>query len=150
MLISLAIFVILLAVLVPMFINARNTARQSTCASSIKQLSLAFHLYSQDYNGKLPPSSKWSDAVNPYTNYNSDAFHCPEAKPNTCAFSFLDKLDRKVIKKIPNPTTTPMLFESDGGWNSALPVTKAVTRHYGGYNCCYVDGHVKLVKLTKQ
>jgi prepilin-type processing-associated H-X9-DG protein len=150
LLVSLLIFVILLAVLVPMFINARNTARESTCACSMKMLWLAFDQYTQDYNGKLPPADKWSDAVNPYAKYSSDLFNCPEPKPNTCDFSFSSKLDRKVIKKIPNPTTTPMLFESDGGWNSALPITKAVPRHFGGYNCCYVDGHVKLIKPAKQ
>jgi prepilin-type processing-associated H-X9-DG protein len=48
--------------------------------------------------------------------------------------------------KIRNPAGTPMLFDSNCGWNSTLPVTGAVPRHSEGYNCGFVDGHVKWVK----
>lgn len=54
LLVVIAIIAILAAILFPVFATAREKARQSTCASNEKQLSLAMIQYSQDYDEMYP------------------------------------------------------------------------------------------------
>lgn len=103
LLVVIAIIAILAAILFPVFAKAREKARQTTCASNLKQIGLAMLQYNQDYdetlvaawyqqpnsdNGYNQPSDattyyKWMDAIYPYI--KSEAlFNCPsnsEAKP---------------------------------------------------------------------
>ncbi len=53
LLVVIAIIAILAAILFPVFAKAREKARQSSCASNAKQISLAVHQYTQDYDEKL-------------------------------------------------------------------------------------------------
>jgi prepilin-type N-terminal cleavage/methylation domain-containing protein/prepilin-type processing-associated H-X9-DG protein len=55
LLVVIAIIAILAAILFPVFAQAREKARQSSCQSNMKQLGLAFLQYSQDYDEKFPP-----------------------------------------------------------------------------------------------
>jgi len=54
LLVVIAIIAILAAILFPVFAQAREKARQTTCASNLKQLGLAFLMYSNDYDDTLP------------------------------------------------------------------------------------------------
>lgn len=54
LLVVIAIIAILAAILFPVFANAREKARQSSCLSNTKQLSMAINLYSDDYDESLP------------------------------------------------------------------------------------------------
>ena len=54
LLVVIAIIAILAAILFPVFAQAREKARQITCASNLKQLGLAFIQYSQDYDELFP------------------------------------------------------------------------------------------------
>ncbi len=54
LLVVIAIIAILAAILFPVFAKAREKARQSSCASNLKQLGLASHQYIQDYDEKTP------------------------------------------------------------------------------------------------
>jgi prepilin-type N-terminal cleavage/methylation domain-containing protein/prepilin-type processing-associated H-X9-DG protein len=55
LLVVIAIIAILAAILFPVFAQAREKARQSSCQSNQKQLGLAFMGYIQDYDEKFPP-----------------------------------------------------------------------------------------------
>jgi prepilin-type N-terminal cleavage/methylation domain-containing protein/prepilin-type processing-associated H-X9-DG protein len=57
LLVVIAIIAILAAILFPVFAQAREKARQSSCASNQKQLGLAFMGYIQDYDEKFPPAA---------------------------------------------------------------------------------------------
>lgn len=50
LLVVIAIIAILAAILFPVFARAREKARQSSCLSNVKQVSLAFLMYAQDYD----------------------------------------------------------------------------------------------------
>ena len=50
LLVVIAIIAILAAILFPVFAKAREKARQASCLSNIKQLSLGFLQYAQDYD----------------------------------------------------------------------------------------------------
>lgn len=54
LLVVIAIIAILASILFPVFAQAREKARQSTCSSNLKQLGLAFIQYSQDYDEVFP------------------------------------------------------------------------------------------------
>ena len=56
LLVVIAIIAILAAILFPVFAKAREKARQSTCASNLKQIGLAYNSYSQDYDEVLCPT----------------------------------------------------------------------------------------------
>jgi prepilin-type N-terminal cleavage/methylation domain-containing protein len=54
LLVVIAIIAILAAILFPVFAQAREKARQATCLSNIKQLSLGAMMYVQDYDETYP------------------------------------------------------------------------------------------------
>ncbi len=54
LLVVIAIIAILAAILFPVFAKAREKARQSSCASNLKQLALAVQQYIQDYDERFP------------------------------------------------------------------------------------------------
>ncbi len=54
LLVVIAIIAILAAILFPVFAKAREKARQSSCLSNVKQLSLGVLQYAQDYDETLP------------------------------------------------------------------------------------------------
>jgi prepilin-type N-terminal cleavage/methylation domain-containing protein/prepilin-type processing-associated H-X9-DG protein len=54
LLVVIAIIAILAAILFPVFAQARDAARQSTCLNNSKQLGTALMMYAQDYDEALP------------------------------------------------------------------------------------------------
>ncbi len=93
LLVVIAIIAILAAILFPVFARARAKARQVSCASNLKQLGLAFHMYAQDHDTVLPvwgygDTSKpengpdegffsWDTVLMPYMK-NEAILHCPD------------------------------------------------------------------------
>jgi len=55
LLVVIAIISILAAILFPVFARARENARRASCLSNLKQMGLACMMYTQDYDGILPP-----------------------------------------------------------------------------------------------
>lgn len=56
LLVVIAIIAILAAILFPVFAQAREKARQTTCLSNLKQIGLGIMMYTQDYEETLPSS----------------------------------------------------------------------------------------------
>ncbi|MFO8079234.1 MAG: DUF1559 domain-containing protein [Armatimonadota bacterium] len=100
LLVVIAIIAILAALVFPVFARARAKARETQCASNLKQLGLAFEMYAADYDDRYPfavdaPDSycpdiwtghpQWQaliaqmprlkDVLQPYTK-NHEVFHC--------------------------------------------------------------------------
>jgi prepilin-type N-terminal cleavage/methylation domain-containing protein len=102
LLVVIAIIAILAAILFPVFAQARAKARQASCTSNVKQLSLGFQMYTQDYDEHFPywswtlsdPFSSghdasidhfesiWFNAIYPYVK-NSGIYSCPSANDHT-------------------------------------------------------------------
>lgn len=57
LLVVIAIIAILTAILFPVFAKAREKARQASCQSNEKQLTMAFLMYVQDHDERFPPSA---------------------------------------------------------------------------------------------
>jgi len=90
LLVVIAIIAILAAILFPVFAQARESARKTSCLSNLNQLGKGMMMYSQDYDEKVIPSyvagagsgfgswAGWSELVQPYTK-NEGVLKCPSA-----------------------------------------------------------------------
>ncbi|MCC6446228.1 MAG: DUF1559 domain-containing protein [Armatimonadetes bacterium] len=84
LLVVIAIIAILASILFPVFAQAREKARQTSCLSNLKQLGLAISMYATDYEGYpmhsspswFSPRTRWADAIFPYVK-NMPLFTCP-------------------------------------------------------------------------
>jgi prepilin-type N-terminal cleavage/methylation domain-containing protein/prepilin-type processing-associated H-X9-DG protein len=63
LLVVIAIIAILAAILFPVFAQAREKARSATCQSNLKQITLSWHMYFQDYDETTMPA----DFISPFT-----------------------------------------------------------------------------------
>jgi len=94
LLVVIAIIAILASILFPVFAQAREKARQTSCLNNIKQITLGLIQYQQDYDETVPfnrecsnPGSTyvctsgrailgWDDLIDPYVK-NHQVFKCP-------------------------------------------------------------------------
>src|SRR5438477_10349226 len=85
LLVVIAIIAILAALLFPVFAHAREKARQTTCASNLRQIGVAILAYEQDNDEFVPPAvsivafdtATWlPDHLSPYLK-QSDVWICP-------------------------------------------------------------------------
>ncbi|HLK59243.1 MAG TPA: DUF1559 domain-containing protein [Chthonomonadaceae bacterium] len=82
LLVVIAIIAILAAILFPVFAQAREKARQTSCLSNSKQVSTAIMMYVQDYDEIMPIAvsypnwATWASLVTPYIK-NWDIMFCP-------------------------------------------------------------------------
>lgn len=75
LLVVIAIIAILASILFPVFAQAREAARKTTCTSNLKQVGIALGLYTQDYDETFPWAASnlgggtavtWYDLAEPY------------------------------------------------------------------------------------
>jgi prepilin-type N-terminal cleavage/methylation domain-containing protein len=87
LLVVIAIIAILAAILFPVFAQAREKARATTCLSNLKQIGTASMMYAQDYDERLclqyyisgasgTAGGSWDVTMAPYLK-NTDITHCP-------------------------------------------------------------------------
>ncbi len=79
LLVVIAIIAILAAILFPVFAQAREKARAISCLSNVKQISLAYTMYVQDYDETSPHmgSDDYVQRLYPYVK-NAQLFLCPD------------------------------------------------------------------------
>jgi len=126
LLVVIAIIAILAAILFPVFAQAREKARQSSCISNAKQIGLAMFQYVQDSDEFLPFSNlfdsnggehRWYDGVFPYIKNGSPVkgagggiFHCPSYPTNQDAeYGVDDHLCPPAWGGTPSQTAFPLL-----------------------------------------
>jgi prepilin-type N-terminal cleavage/methylation domain-containing protein len=89
LLVVIAVIAILSALLLPVFAQAREKARQAGCLSNLRQIAMAWSMYVQDHDEAFPPGFYFGvengapcfyvglhRAVLPYTK-NNDIWRCP-------------------------------------------------------------------------
>lgn len=87
LLVVIAIIAILAAILFPVFAQARDKARQTSCISNLKQMGTGMMMYIQDYDEVLPrypypDLGAWSEVViQPYIKNKQIVTVCPSASP---------------------------------------------------------------------
>lgn len=104
LLVVIAIIAILAAILLPVFAQAREKARMTTCLSNTKQMGSALMMYAQDYDERLiwnpwpggpragarwcslatsdQPTLVWTEMLMPYIK-NTQVFQCPSISAGT-------------------------------------------------------------------
>lgn len=87
LLVVVGIIGVLLAILLPVFLQARERGRRATCVSNLRQIGTALTAYTQDYDGFFPSmrsassetwtgSKDWSNLLAPYAPAR-EVFRCP-------------------------------------------------------------------------
>ncbi|BDI32352.1 hypothetical protein CCAX7_44030 [Capsulimonas corticalis] len=85
LLVVIAIIAILASILFPVFAKVREKARQTSCASNLKQIGLGIMQYTQDndevnpyaYGNDTHPDSSWCAQIMPYVK-SVGVFSCPD------------------------------------------------------------------------
>lgn len=108
LLVVIAIIAILAAILFPVFAQARAKARQTSCASNLRQLGLAQAMYSQDFDETLMPvaivvpasmaggEARWPQVIAPYLKLRAFVV-CPSADyetVKTLTFYYQEAIDK--------------------------------------------------------
>jgi prepilin-type N-terminal cleavage/methylation domain-containing protein/prepilin-type processing-associated H-X9-DG protein len=144
LLVVIAIIAILAAILFPVFAQAREKARATTCLSNLRQVGLALQMYAQDYDEALPPSpnevtnfadpkapANFLGSLIPYTK-NKGIFGCPSSTDAGSAYKGFGCNDvscsslqgnavvmGKALAVVPNPADIIYLDENHFRWNVA-------------------------------
>jgi prepilin-type N-terminal cleavage/methylation domain-containing protein/prepilin-type processing-associated H-X9-DG protein len=138
LLVVIAIIAILAAILFPVFAQAREKARSSTCLSNQKQTNLAFSMYAQDYDETMPlayiqtTDQWWQHVVNPYIKATDrgGVLSCPSAPSAGFAYSMNDAMSARSLAFAANPAEliltgdaaqAPRLRDKITGLNRANP-----------------------------
>ncbi|MCC2669587.1 MAG: prepilin-type N-terminal cleavage/methylation domain [Armatimonadetes bacterium] len=175
LLVVIAIIAILAAILFPVFAQAREAARATSCRSNLKQYATATLMYVQDYDELYPPGVYLNGAcynyyytiIDPYVK-NKQVTQCPsEPKaldttyvgacgPGTLSPQYTSYFTNPAIivqmgsplamASLGYPADSIMMFDGNVS-NTQAQIVQA--RHSGGFNSAYADGHVKTVKAEK-
>ena len=120
LLVVIAIIAILAAILFPVFAQAREQARKTTCLSNLKQIGLATSMYVQDMDGAFPrayglPNFIWCTEIEPYIktgNTNTTAraalnrgtmWRCPDDNQNPDDAGNVSYATNPMISGVGNP-----------------------------------------------
>ncbi|MGD9498081.1 MAG: DUF1559 domain-containing protein [Armatimonadota bacterium] len=137
---------IMMAILFPVFARAREKAREVTCMSNLKQISVGYLAYATDYHETLPPAQQWPDAVMPYLD-DPAGLQCPsDDEPSSwrgwpLSYTMNARVAGVELRDMRHPAETILIYDGtqlcdDSGRSVAF-------RHVGGTNAGYVDGHVR-------
>jgi len=139
LLVVIAIIAILAAILFPVFAQAREKARATTCVSNCKQMGLAMMMYSQDYDEAFapgysagPPTAWWITPIQPYTKDRDlgGVRSCPSAPGKNWAYSMNDALSLKSPSIIPN--VADMILIGEGTQNPNWGLAASSTYNFWG------------------
>lgn len=137
--------VILAAILLPVFTQAKKAAQVTQSISQIKQLATSMVIYAADYDDVLPIAEEWQDSILPYT--KDEALFTPPYESEPGGYAFNIALDSFSLTAIANPQFTPMLFETgESGRNLWGDISDL--RRVGDYVCIAMsDSSAKRVPL---
>jgi prepilin-type N-terminal cleavage/methylation domain-containing protein/prepilin-type processing-associated H-X9-DG protein len=140
LLVVIAIIAILAAILFPVFAQAREKARSSSCLSNQKQIALAFSMYAQDYDETYCPyldanstvgtgpggQAWWEDMVRPYIKSGNvgGILTCPSASTRAYAYSMNGALAGLSAAQAVKPADTVLIADSCIAPNQANTIDK--------------------------
>lgn len=141
LLVVIAIIAILAAILFPVFAQAREKARASSCLSNVNQMGKGVMMYVQDYDERFPwchwnngtdvSGLHWQDSTDPYIK-NKQVWICPDASdqlinsynwtnnnpaqtyvPRATAYAWNEDAgaNRRKLAECSNPATTYILMD---------------------------------------
>ena len=120
LLVVIAIIAVLAAVLFPVFASAREKARQTTCASNMRQMGMGVLQYTQDYDEIGPASMYWAPSWQTWRYYvssyvkNDDVFRCPSVLNNT-------RTEGSTSGNSSFYNSVPVSYAVNANWNGDFP-----------------------------
>jgi len=128
-------------------LRASAFARETSCLSNVKQLSVAMANYAMDYDDRLPAADDWQFATLPYAK-NLGILCCPSdfiSDPKgtggaETSYTMNAGLSHVKVATVADPYRTLLLFE--GGPTAGGP-DDAIYRHRGGLNASCADYHAQ-------
>ncbi len=126
LLVVIAIIAILAAILFPVFARAREKARQASCLSNVKQMTLGFLMYAQDYDERMCPryyrydpsvagGPHWPTLIYPYVK-NEQVYQCPSTNGDSYGYNNT-VLDYTSLAQAQTPAELVMLCDVKKGWD---------------------------------
>lgn len=158
LLVVIAIIGILAAFLTPAVQQAREKARRTGCASNLRQIGIAFHLYASDWDEAFPdvpgagnvPEDAFELLVDQGYIDAREIFSCPSTTDDpadpmtdaTVSYAYQDALTEATVSTAP--------LACDDGVDSGLTGPLAATANHGmdGVNVLFVGGHVRWVNAN--
>jgi prepilin-type N-terminal cleavage/methylation domain-containing protein/prepilin-type processing-associated H-X9-DG protein len=173
MLVVVGIIAVLMAILLPVLFQARQKARQTQCASNLKQTGAALIMYADDYDGYAArgqyypwdSSHLWTDSIQPYLR-NTDVLKCPSQGSDRYGYGYniaywgagdwkdgmhgINDTYPVHQSQVPQPAETIWVVDFGRYWGCGLEfgTEDPARRHHGGFNVLWVDGHVKFMKAV--
>lgn len=134
----------MVAILMPAVSRARDRAKTTMMMARAKQLGLAVKMYSDDNDGRLPPSETWPDALQPYIRDSEEILRSPFNSEAGRAWAMNANLETLNTRGGGN---TVLFFEAaygspPAGGPELLPEEPRGPR---GYVVAFVDYHVECV-----
>ncbi len=156
LLVVIAIIAIIAAILFPVFAQAREAARQSSCLSNLRQIGMATKMYMQDNDGNcflhhlydadvaangavisLEPEKPWTVIFSPYMR-NRAIFYCPSDPVSRTRTQALD-LTTYAQNELPElEKSKPGTIAAESYLLNSLLTHQ--TRQYGRFNEARFDG----------
>jgi len=134
LLVVIAIIAILAAILFPVFARARENARRSSCQSNLKQISLGWQQYSQDYDEMVVPwrgsindftGFRWQQIIQPYLK-STQIVVCPSNADKVLSYTYNGQVPTGIaprsLASIQLPTQTPMFADAIGTTAANTPL----------------------------
>ncbi|MDP3790418.1 MAG: DUF1559 domain-containing protein [Candidatus Omnitrophota bacterium] len=166
LLVVLVIIGILAALLIPALGKAREGARRVACANNLRQIGIAVHMYLDDHDGFFPLAAEENfTSIFPYLD-DDKVWHCP-SWPESRRYGGGDYLpygfnadglntwvsgrgweEAKNISSVRSVSNCIMAADisPEASWTAIFRDSNSVyypsTRHSGGANVLFVDGHV--------
>ena len=153
LLVVIAIIAILAAILFPVFAQAREKARQTSCLSNCRQMGNASMMYVQDndetfyMNQYDTGGPTWADLIQPYVK-TPLLMRCPDAPNPYDAYAMLQDLSQQSMAVVQRPADTILVSETvqytdSGVWSQIGDTFKwaAWVNTSGGYDPNFWDGN---------